>query len=220
MKTKEYFDRVKEAEPYITAKLFRIGRSFGVTMTGLENRFKTIDSLKQKLDSRDISEVNDMLRYTYILPNKEYSDLVGSVAEDIQRAGFTVNQVKNFWAEDHNPKDNGLPVYGGIHLQLSDKNGQKFEVQMHTAKSYKVKELTHEMYKMTRNPECSEESKAYLYKQMNELFQHVRIPKGAAQIEIGLDHGDFAMDVARMLSESEKSLLRTSRDKDHLDIAI
>ena len=55
-------------------------------------------------------------------------------------------------------------------------------MQFHTAESFVVKEVAHEMYETTRDPRVSKEEKVSLLKQSFELFDRMTAPDRISEI--------------------------------------
>ncbi|MEU7479425.1 hypothetical protein AB0A63_25785 [Lentzea sp. NPDC042327] len=91
-----------------------------------------------KRDPRDIQhKMNDAVRYTYVFPDATYTNKFYEALVAFEAKGYTLVEVKNFWA-----KMNGYP---GINTTFRSADGQLFELQFHTDKSFKAKsdETTH-----------------------------------------------------------------------------
>ena len=119
----------------------------------LDNRFKGKNRLKEKIYHKSLNEqlsilevssqINDTLRYTFIIDDDEYIKKIEECLSDLESRGYEVFRFQNDWC--------GL-LYKGINVKLKNGQGFKFEIQFHTKKSFEVKEgKTRELYNLLRN---------------------------------------------------------------------
>ena len=152
-------------------------------LQGLDNRFKSEDSLTRKIqtDAADdgitveeaAAKIADILRYTLCIQDDEYASTVNATLKALTDAGCTVVKFKNTWG--------GLG-YKGINTQLKTSSGYIFELQFHTPDSFKAKEEEHEYYEIKRDPSTSDKERERLQKLSSEIYQQVPIPKGATEL--------------------------------------
>jgi hypothetical protein len=136
------------AEPAVTQMMSDLikqsGGEFATLPDGtnsLEQRIKSTDSLARKIDGDAKKEfkgdvknaanaVSDALRYTMVVPEATYSEGLAQTVKTMEAAGFKL-RTKNFWQ----PGD----PYDGVNIKAK-KNGLTVELQVHTAKSFDIKE--------------------------------------------------------------------------------
>lgn len=175
---------VEGTEAVVTPMLEDIAREYSGNLEGLNYRFKTRDSLlnkiqrkKQKL-RRDIdpyNEITDALRYTVSLPAEEYTEGVNKILGKIQAQGWELKEIENSWT----PGD----PYSGLHVVVNVPDGVNFELQFHTPDSYRTKDqITHQDYVEYRDPNTPLERKQELYEQMAEAWGSVPVPEGVHDI--------------------------------------
>ncbi len=183
----QFVQRSTRNEPAITSQMQSIESDIGNgRLEGLEYRLKGEDSLKRKLatDLGDdpvsvpeaLSEINDSVRYTFEVPDGNYSHGVQRAVDTLQAQGFENIKFKNTWGEGG---------YPGINSTWRDPaTGQRFEVQFHSPDSFNAKMSTHETYEQLRLPGNSPERIEQLTKQQNEIFDSVPIPSGATELRV------------------------------------
>ncbi len=175
------YDAAKNAEPAITA-ILKSMESDKAHLEGLDFRLKTVESTSRKilLDSHDAEitieeaakNIKDSLRYTFIIDDSDYVEMSRKITDTLIANGNTVLNFKNFWINTTN-------LYQGINIQLQDKNGVIFELQLHTPTSYDTKEhKAHAYYEIVRSETATEEEKAEANKKMEEIFSLVPVPNG------------------------------------------
>ena len=156
-------------------------------MIGLENRFKTSESLIRKLiaesygNLRKLSKIaqsiNDVLRYTFVLPMQDYTDSFQQIIKKMRGSGFQVpeNRIWNAWANIGSVKDRG---YRGINITIISSQNQKFDLQFHTSASFRLKTETHDLYKEVRDAAILPERREEIKKIVLGKADQVEIPEG------------------------------------------
>lgn len=175
---------VGTVEPEVTRDLGRSVAGFGGRMEGLKNRVKGRDSLVRKirdktlLSGRSMDEVagriNDALRYTAVVDEKGYVPAIERVIGDYRRRGYTVVDNDNTWHA-------GNP-YQGINMVFASPEGVQFELQFHTAASYRTKSGNHRDYELMRDPGASLEERQAAYRRMVDTWKKVPTPPGVERI--------------------------------------
>ncbi|SBV50200.1 putative type III effector protein XopAD [Xanthomonas bromi] len=84
--------------------------------------------------------VGDALRYALVLPSDDFVAKVLAAQDALGRQGMTCVKLKNYFTS-------GDGTYSGINASFTDAEGYAFEVQFHTAQSFKAKAQTHLAYK-------------------------------------------------------------------------
>jgi hypothetical protein len=145
-------ERAVAAEPAITKLVQAIADQSGAKLEGLSQRIKSTDSLSRKIDldaekeyqgdrNKAAEEISDANRYTISVNDNDYADTLKSTVSAFEETGWKV-RVKNFW-------QSGDP-YDGVNVK-AERDGIKVEVQVHTPKSYQIKEKTlHDVYDVYR----------------------------------------------------------------------
>ena len=141
-----------------TNEMSAIAGANGGTLTGLEYRLKSTDSLARKIEADANAEYNgdidkaaaaigDTSRYTVVYSENDYTQNVGKTLETLERNGYEVSRVKNYWG-DEDP-------YQGINVKVK-KDGITRELQIHTQKSHEVKTTRlhpiYEEYRVAADP--------------------------------------------------------------------
>ena len=172
----------QEAEPDITRDMRALEQK-GVYLTGLKHRIKAEDSLMQKIladavkDNVNLGQaadgISDVLRYTLVIKDKDYSCRVPQAMKKLTDSGYEVVKFHNAW---------GGKFYQGINVQLLSPTGVKTELQFHTPQSYAIKQASHGVYEIRRNPESTPEEVADATVKSIAYNKQVKMPAGAKDI--------------------------------------
>ena len=172
----------QEAEPDITRDMRALEQN-GVYLTGLTHRIKAEDSLMQKILSDAVKDnvnlgqaadgISDVLRYTLIIKDEDYSHRVPEAMKKLTASGYEVVKFNNAW---------GGKFYQGINVQLISPSGVKTELQFHTPKAYAIKQASHGVYEIRRNPEATPEEVAEATVKSIAYNRQVKMPPGAKEI--------------------------------------
>ena len=170
------------AEPEITRDVRALAQN-GSYLAGLSHRIKEEDSLMHKIladamkDSVDLYKaadgISDVLRYTLVIQDEDYSRQVPEALEKLTKSGYKVVKFRNAW---------GGKFYQGINVQLVSPSGIKTELQFHTPNSYAIKQASHEVYEIRRNPASTPEEVAEATARSIAFNDMVKVPSGADSI--------------------------------------
>lgn len=154
-------------------------------VVGLENRFKSEKSLARKLSdystARDIpvekiaGQINDTLRYTLVFSPEYYSQSYNSSLSALDKKGYEIQKIWNAWSNEGKPNDTG---YRGINATVISSQKQKFEIQFHTVKSFRLKTETHGLYEERRNPQITKQRGLEISEIMKGFAAKVQRPEG------------------------------------------
>jgi len=174
--------KAQAAEPEITRDVRALEQN-GSYLAGLSHRIKEEDSLMHKIladavkDSVDLGRaadgISDVLRYTLVIKDENYSRQVPEALEKLTNSGYKVVKFRNAW---------GGRFYQGINVQLLSPSGIKTELQFHTPNSYAIKQASHEVYEIRRNPASAPEEVAEATAQSIAFNDMVKVPSGAKDI--------------------------------------
>lgn len=170
------------AEPAVTADMKELERK-DAHLQGLDYRLKSLDSLMRKIES-DADEgqtsltaaaagISDVLRYTLTCSADDYSVMVPSALTTLEEKGYTVEKFRNAW---------GGRFYQGINVHLMSPAGVRVELQFHTPQSFAVKQASHAVYEIRRNPASSPDEVAEATRLSLAYNAAVIAPQGAAAI--------------------------------------
>ena len=180
-------DRVRKAEPGISADMQAVERDnrHGGSLAGLEFRLKGGDRLKEKVAERlegepdkasaeILRKVPDAIRYTFCLRSETYSSGYYDIKEQLENRGHQMYESRNAW---------DAAEYKGINTRWVTGEGQRFEVQFHTAESFHAKQrVTHDSYERIRNPRTAGGERAELKEFQREVCSYIQVPDGARDI--------------------------------------
>jgi hypothetical protein len=153
-------------------------------LVGFEHRLKGLDrikdkvaadiSLKSRTPEQAISNVKDLVRYTFQYSEAAYADGVRADIDRLRNRGFEQVELRNSWTDSH---------YKGINSRWWEPaTGQLFEVQFHTQTSYEAKQLTHVAYERLRNPATPDAERDELEVFEQAVSGQVGVPYGATRI--------------------------------------
>lgn len=172
-------------EPQITKDIEEIATVLKAEIVGLEDKFKTENSLARKLSDYSAEKnlplkiiatrTNDVLRYTYLLSQNRYAQGLNSVQNHFQKKGYKIGKIFNGWLLEGTIRDIG---YRGINLTISSSQEQKFELQLHTKASFKLKTETHGLYEEFRSLNTSKQMKSEIIEKMIERTKMLKRPIG------------------------------------------
>ena len=174
-------------EPKITADLQKIVREVSAEMVGLEHRFKLEESLIRKLVDyagedfqklkRKAKNINDVLRYTFVLPFEVYAEVCHKTIERLSKLGYQIpeHRIWNAWQTIGERFDKG---YRGINITVISSQKQKFELQFHTEESFRLKTETHFLYEELRQKGISEEREVGLIEERRKAVKDLERPQG------------------------------------------
>ena len=184
----EAVGRIREAEPRISADVLAIEQEnkHGGWLEGFEQRLKGEDRLKQKIaeglaastpdatPSQVLRLIPDAIRYTFCLEPENYAKGFYGIKEQLEGRGYEMYFCKNWWTD---------PEYKGINTRWVTPEGQRFEVQFHTAESFHAKHhMTHLAYERIHNPPPIRAELRELHAFQREVSSWVQVPDGAIDI--------------------------------------
>jgi hypothetical protein len=158
----------------------------GGWLVGLEHRLKGEERLKEKIaekiehepnkSPRDLArQITDAIRYTFCFEPTDYSGGYWHVKQQLEARDYRMVYSKNHWRDD--------PEYKGINTRWVTAEGQRFEIQFHTAESFHAKqELTHRSYERLRNSLTSDDERHELRLYQREVCRWIAAPEGATAI--------------------------------------
>ena len=172
------------AEPDVTRDMRALEQK-GAYLIGLKHRIKAEDSLMQKIladaakDNVNLGQaadgISDVLRYTLVIKDEDYSRRVPEAMKKLTAGGYKIVKFRNAW---------GGKFYQGINVQLLSPAGVRTELQFHTPQSYAIKQASHGVYEIRRNPEATPEEVADATVKSIAYNKQVKMPPGAKEIKI------------------------------------
>jgi hypothetical protein len=158
----------------------------GGWLEGLEFRLKSQERLKEKIadlleasapdapTEKVVRQIPDAIRYTFCAEPENYRDVYWDIKERLQERGHEMYYSENHWADTQ---------YKGINTRWITPEGQRFEVQFHTAESFHAKQaITHRSYERLRNPLTKDEERQELMAFQQEVCAWIAAPEGATDI--------------------------------------
>lgn len=184
----------KELEKIITPTLQKIENKTHTKLVGLDHRLKKDESLKRKILNDYIEEhgkietidktklleitkkIYDNVRYTFQLSQNNFYKEHKTIEQELLAQGIKIVRRKNTMANENAP-------YRGINSLYSYK-GKIFEVQFHTAESFKIKQDNHIFYERQR-VEQDLEIKMILNNFMKASYirENFKTPNGAEKVK-------------------------------------
>ena len=186
--TKDVIADVGRSEKKLTEHLGEVERenTHGGWLEGLEHCLKGEERLKEKIANElgitpamtpkdAINKLNDAIRYTFCFESANYSGGYLDVKEGLETREYRMIYSKNHWRDD--------PEYKGINTRWVTPDGQRFELQFHTAESYHAKQtINHGSYERLRNPLTEDSERSELEAFQREVSSWLSVPDGALEI--------------------------------------
>jgi hypothetical protein len=186
--TKNVIARVQQTEEALTKRMGDAERenSSGGWLAGLEFRLKGEDRLKEKIAEKIehepgrtpvemLRKINDAIRYTLCFEAASYADGYHEVKHWLEARDYKMVYSKNHWRDD--------PEYKGVNTRWITTEGQRFEIQFHTAESFHAKQqVTHKCYERLRNGLTSDDERQELRAFQRDVCSRLAVPEGAAVI--------------------------------------
>ena len=120
----------------------------------------------------------DVVRYTYQSKPESMVKDYEFARTELEAKDYKFVQVKNSWLDKANP-------YNGVNIKMSDKNGNKFELQFHTQESLAIKNgKMHELYeKQRRIKDVNSKEYSKLKNEMKKLSNGMEKPSDIERIK-------------------------------------
>jgi len=180
--TKEEIARVQQADKGLTPRIGETERdnAYGGWLEGLDRRLKGEERLKEKIAEKiehepdrtpaeAIREINDAIRYTFCFESGSYVRGYWNIKQRLEEGGYRMIYSKNHWHDD--------PEYKGINTRWVTSEGQRFEVQFHTAESFYAKQnITHDAYERSRNPLIGRSERREIEVFQREVCSFIPVP--------------------------------------------
>ncbi len=179
--------RLPGAEPRISDTLKQTEREnpHQGRLVGFEYRIKGKDRLMGKaLESLEaqpgatpeeaVGHIPDAIRYTFCFRGDDYFAGYYDAKERLESCDYEMYYSKNSWPDTE---------YKGINTRWVTPEGQRFEVQFHTAESFHAKqEVTHQAYERIRDPRTSRTEREDLHEFQREVSSWIPAPRRATEI--------------------------------------
>lgn len=193
-----YEERIKCGEQ-IAKDMVDISNSLGSRMMGLENCFKggastsrKIDKVKEKekqrfgneiSDSDALAKMDDVVRFTYKCDHDHMVQQIKQLEGSLEGKGYKILERDNKFL----PKSDGQERdYKAVHLQVLSPNGERFEVQIHSEETIKVKNKNHQYYEAQRELKKSDPDYETEYKRLNDImvknWAGMKVPDGITDL--------------------------------------
>lgn len=176
--------KAKSVEPKITKDMDSIVGEHDGRLAGLDFRLKSEESLARKIKDEAEAEgvpyeakaagIIDAVRYTAVFSPEKYVEGTEATLQALEDKGYTVDKFKNYWE----PGKGEAMGYRGVNTVLTSPDGQKLELQFHTAASLAVKEPNHLLYQEARKPETDQKTREALIERMNDRWETISAPIG------------------------------------------
>jgi hypothetical protein len=183
--TKDVIARVLKTEEALTKRMgdAELENSSGGWLAGLEFRLKGEGRLKEKIAEKiehepgrtpmeALAKINDAIRYTFCFEAASYAHGYQEFKHWLEARDYKMVYSKNHWRDD--------PEYKGVNTRWITTEGQRFEIQFHTAESFHAKQqVTHKCYERLRNPLTSDDERQELRAFQRDVCSRLAVPEGA-----------------------------------------
>ncbi len=185
----ELRERARRGEPTVTRLLAGLVAEHGGRLAGRRYRLKGSRRLEEKVAERrrraarmgDPSvferagdDIGDVLRYSVLFAGSIYADGYLAVLTGLEAEGVEVVGLRNTWS--------GGP-YRGLNVTFRVEGGLAFEIQFHTADSFRRNQLTREMYEERRSPKTPPVRREQLVDESIRILEDLEVPPGAAELQ-------------------------------------
>lgn len=119
-------------------------------------------------------DIGDVLRYSVLFAGSIYADGYLAVLTGLEAEGVEVVGLRNTWS--------GGP-YRGLNVTFRVEGGLAFEIQFHTADSFRRNQLTREMYEERRSPKTPPVRREQLVDESIRILEDLEVPPGAAELQ-------------------------------------
>jgi hypothetical protein len=177
-------------EPGITRTVLSSGKK----MHGLENRLKTVSSIRRKIlnevdeDGKTIESatksIRDAVRYTVLSDDNSFTNDYDQFKRHMESKGYNEVRCKNYF----DLYSKGLAKHKSVQSVYADPDGYLFEVQFQTPASQCAKDLKVPIYEERRKTGIPKERADILEKKMVDLAESVPTPRGVETIK---SHNDI-----------------------------
>jgi hypothetical protein len=190
------YAHAKEVEPEISAEVARLAgdltpdvyddpaTSGTGQLFGYDFRLKAEDAIAVKIErvvqekgmtrEEAAQDIKDSVRFTIHYPDDSFGGHAQGVVDALRDQNASV-VVKNTW-----PPEAG--AYKGINVQVTRHDGIRFEVQLHTPQSQKIKDQMHVLYEKQRVLPRSSPMWNDLENEMTRLSRELPVPTGAMEV--------------------------------------
>ncbi len=166
-----------KVEPALTKAMTAVAVSQGNTMAGLDFKLKSQDSLARKIATDAMAQnitpqhaaasISDAVRYTMVAKPANYTSSAMATVQQLRGEGYTL-QVKNYWQKGD--------AYQGLNIAAKSPSGTKFELQIHTQRSFESKNtVVHPLYDKYRSS-TDMSTKVKLWNQMTSIADALPVP--------------------------------------------
>jgi hypothetical protein len=181
-------ERIPRAEPLIskdikeTAELcsqhtWLGGFEFRLKGTGriVEKVFEKLDAEPDRNPDEVVQQIPDAIRYTCCIETGDYTSGFAEAKKGLEGRGYEMYYSRNYWSN---------PEYRGINTRWMTPEGQRFEVQFHTAESFHSKHaVTHKAYERIRDPVTSERERLELRDFQRDVSYWIPVPERVDRIQ-------------------------------------
>jgi hypothetical protein len=189
-------------EPAVSARIRGVVDSLdGASLEGFEHRLKVnlathtperIASASQRIRTKIVGDIrerlltpaqaaakmNDALRFTVQIDRANYTEGLTSLLRELDGT-FDRVSIKNFWTGNYGTD------YRGVHLIFRTKTGQAFEVQVHTAETWAMKQgRSHELKEILDNADLPYGERTAARDELSRMWREItdNPPAGAENI--------------------------------------
>ena len=171
-----------EHEPAASEAIRAIAAELGVSVARFDSRFKTRDSILEKLERFRMrsapyyrtSRFNDALRYTVVVGFDGYWERCGAFLAACRAQGLQATHARTEWLEEG---------YKGLNCTVLGMGAFSFEIQLHTPDSLEASEETHGLYEQERKLERGSSEQLHIRWVQNRRWNRVPVPPGYLEVD-------------------------------------
>ncbi len=205
-------------EPEITKYLKKLGKKYNGKLEGLNYKFKGREKLYEKAYVKNIDNIRDLLRYTFVFKDSDYTEGVYHIYSELEKNKMF--KTKHSWIKQ---KWCLGDMYQGINTSWEYKSFI-FELQFHTKISHKMKTtgILHDLYDKYNSVGCENiYINSSVYKKhkchkmrikMNKIEDSIPAPPELVGENCGLDISDW-YKIIRRNRENTKNNSKNNTNK-------
>lgn len=183
---KPRYDAVIARSAKIAGDMENAVRASGGELYGKEHGIKGVASLERKIrdkiskagerkvegnhSAKIFSNMTDIVRFTALFDAQSLAKNTERLVEKLKIMGYHLIEVNNKWLDTVQP-------YRGLHFLFS-KNGETFEVQVHSPNSMAMKDKLHSLYEISRDTTRPAAERIAAKRKQAELAKGCVMPKG------------------------------------------
>jgi hypothetical protein len=142
-----------------------------VRLSDLEFMIKSKESISRKLKLRPYKQLNDILRFTIIVPFDKFDKFVNDICKNLIDQTYIKIHENNYMCSPN--------IYYGVNMKFKKDSIPElvFEIQFHTDETRNLRQEIHSIYDEYRLENIDDMKKCDIYKQMVKASKVINVPE-------------------------------------------